>query len=152
MITETGIVTNVTPSMAWIKTTRSSSCKHCASRESCGESNQKEMIVKVKNTLNVDKGDYVVIGLDTKPMMFLTFLLYVFPIILLIIGAMIGNSLAPSFNLNPSLVSMIFGFTFFGFSFLIIRRKNTSLARNESYKPFLVRKKSQVIPVSCSMS
>ena len=151
MITENGIVTNADPSVAWIKTIRSGACESCSSKGSCGTGNQKEMIVTVKNTLNVGKGDHVVIGLETKPILFLTFLLYVFPIILLTIGALIGNSLAPYLKMSPSLVSMISGFSFFGFSFYIIRKKNTSLSTKEAYKPFLVRKKSQVIPATCSI-
>jgi len=152
MITENGIVTQANPSSAWIKTTRSSACEACASRESCGtENNREEMIVIVKNTLNVGKGDPVVIGIKTSPMLFLTFLLYVFPIILLLIGALIGNSLASSLGLDPSFSSIISGFLLFGLSFYIIRKKNTSLAEKEKYKPFLVRKRPQVISSDCSI-
>ena len=152
MITENGIVTQANPSIAWIKTTRSSACESCSSKGNCGtENSQKEMTVTVKNTLGVGEGDHVVIGLETRPILFVTFLLYVFPIILLLIGALIGNSLAPSFHMDPSFVSMIFGFLFFGFSFYIIRKKNNSLSKKEEYKPFLVRKKSNAIPAGCSI-
>ncbi|NOX35510.1 MAG: SoxR reducing system RseC family protein [Deltaproteobacteria bacterium] len=152
MITETGIVTDVNPSFAWVKTTRSSACKSCSSRESCDTAgDQQEMTVMVKNTLNVEKGDTVLIGLESRHVLYLTFLLYVFPIILLVTGALIGNSLAPFFNMNPSLISMFSGSLFFGLAFYIIRRKNNSLSKKEEYKPFLVKKKSQVIPASCSM-
>ncbi len=152
MITENGIVTHATPTIAWIKTIRSGACEGCSSKGSCGTAeNQKEMTVTVKNTLNVEKGDNVIIGLETGPILFLTFLLYVFPIILLTIGAVIGNGIAPLFQMNPSLVSMVFGFSFFGLSFYFIRKKNNSLAKNQAYKPFLVRKRSQVIPAGCSL-
>ena len=152
MITENGIVTNTNQSIAWIKTTRSKACEHCVSKESCKTpASQEEMTIMVKNTLNVENGDHVVIGLETRPILFVTFLLYVFPIILLLIGALIGNSLAPSFHMDPSFVSMLFGFLFFGFSFYIIRKKNSSLSKKEEYKPFLVRKKSHAIPAGCTI-
>jgi sigma-E factor negative regulatory protein RseC len=152
MITENGIVTNANSSTAWVKTTRSSACESCSSRETCGTAEgQKEMTVTVKNTLHVEEGDHVVIGLETRPILFLTFLLYVFPIILLIMGALIGDSLAPALKMNPSFVSMISGLLFFGLAFYIIRKKNESLSKKEAYKPFLVRKRSQVIPTGCSM-
>ncbi len=151
MITENGIVTQVSPSVAWVKTIRSGACKSCATRDSCGTANgQKAMIITVDNTLNVKEGDQVVIGLETRSMLFLTFLLYVLPIIVLIIGAAIGNGIAPSLNVNPSLLSMFVGFSFFGLTFYFIRKKNDSLSKNNAYKPFLVRKKSQVIPTGCS--
>ncbi len=151
MITENGIVTSATDSTAWIKTIRSGACEHCSTRNSCGTAeNQKEMIVTVQNTLKVEKGDHVLIGLETGPVLFLTFLLYVFPIILLTIGALIGNSIAPVIQMDPSIISMIFGFSFFGLSFYFIRKKNNSMSNKDKYKPFIVRKKTHIIPVNCS--
>ncbi len=93
----------------------------------------------------------MVVGLETKPLLFLTFLLYVFPILLLILGAIIGHNMAPLFQINPSLFSMVTGFIFFGFSVFIIRKKNKSLSKKNEYKPFLVRKKPPVIPEGCSL-
>jgi sigma-E factor negative regulatory protein RseC len=152
MITETGIVTDTNSSLAWIKTNRAGACEGCSSKASCGTANsQKELIVKVKNTLNVAKGDQVVIGIETRPILFLTFLLYVFPIILLTAGALIGNGIAPYLQMNPSLISMIIGFSFFGLSFYFIRKKNKSFEQKDEYKPFLVRKKANAIPVGCSI-
>ncbi|MCF6246823.1 MAG: SoxR reducing system RseC family protein [Desulfobacula sp.] len=153
MITEDGIVTTADTSTAWIKTTRSGACESCSSQKSCGTANSKtEMIVSVKNTLNVEQGDHVIIGLQTRPIMFLTFLLYVFPILMLIIGALIGDTISSTLDTNTSLTSMFFGFIFFGLAFYYIRQKNHSLAKKDSYKPFLVRKKSQAVPANCTLS
>lgn len=154
MITENGIVTDVNSSLAWIRTIRSGTCATCSSKDSCGTSlhGQKEMILSVKNTLNVAKGDQVVIGLEAKPLLIISFLLYVFPVLCLILGALIGNSLAPHFRINPSLLSLVLGFLFFGAAFLMIRKKGRSLSTREAYKPFLVRKKSTPIPGGCSLS
>ncbi|MFA5903255.1 MAG: SoxR reducing system RseC family protein [Desulfobacula sp.] len=147
MITENGIVTDVDSSLAWIRTIRSGTCESCSSKDSCttSHSTKKEMVIAVKNTLNVKKGDQVVIGLETKPLLVVTFLLYVFPVILLILGALIGNSMAPSFHMNPSLASLVMGILFFCTAFFIIRKKSLSLSKNPSYKPFLVRKRSATV-------
>jgi sigma-E factor negative regulatory protein RseC len=153
MITENGIVTSATPATAWVKTVRSGACESCSSKKSCGTANsQKEMVVSVKNTLKVAEGDHVVIGLETAPVMFLTFLLYVFPILMLIAGALIGNQFGPAFSLNPSASSMIVGFVFFGIAFGVIRAKNRSMSDNQAYKPFLVRKKPQAVVANCTLS
>jgi sigma-E factor negative regulatory protein RseC len=152
MIKENGIVTKANPSVAWVKTIRSAACESCASKKSCGTPGSlEEMIVTVKNTINVVKGDHVVVGLESRPMLFLTFFLYVFPIISLTIGAIIGDSIAPSFQQDPSLISMVMGFLFFGLSFWIIRMKNNSLSKKKKFQPFLVRKRSAASPV-CSSS
>ena len=140
MITEYGIVTQANESSAWVKTTRSSACEGCSSRESCGVHEGKEMNVVVKNTIGVKQGDRVVIGLETKPMLFLVFLLYLFPIICLLIGALTGDALAPLVSMSPSLGGLILGGAAFGLAFLIIRLNHSRLNSKDEYKPFLVKK------------
>lgn len=153
MITENGIVIRATMETAWIKTTRSAACESCTSKDSCGTSHHgsKEMTVSVKNTLAVEKGDPVVIGIETRPMIYLSFLLYVFPIILLVIGAVIGDSIAPSLQLNNSLASMVLGFICFAAAFLVVRKKQADLSGKEEYKPFLVRKRSRSTLDHCAI-
>ena len=153
MITENGIVTQANQGTAWIKTTRSAACESCTSKESCGTSHHgsKDMIVTVKNTLGVKQGDAVVIGIETKPMIILSFLLYVFPIILLVIGAVVGDSLAPILQTNNSFTAMVTGFTLFGLAFLIVRKKQSTMSEKDEYKPFLVRKKSSSAVDGCAI-
>ena len=153
MITENGIVTKASPATAWIKTIRSAACESCSEKNSCGTSHHesKEMTVVVKNTLAVEPGDTVVIGVETKPMIYLSFLLYVFPIILLVIGAIIGDSIAPSFQWNKSITAMAVGFSFFGLAFLVVRNQQARMSKKDEYKPFLVRKKSHSATGACSI-
>lgn len=153
MITENGIVTTADKTSAWIRTVRSGACEHCASKNSCGTvQEQKAHIIQVNNTLNVTSGDHVVIGLKTSPMMYLTFLLYVFPIIMMIIGALIGDTFSEQFNMNPSVSSVITGFLFFGLSFYFIQKKNNALSENNDFKPFLIRKKKPSVLPDCHLS
>ncbi|MCG8632530.1 MAG: SoxR reducing system RseC family protein [Desulfobacterales bacterium] len=153
MITENGIVTRATSDTAWIKTIRSAACESCSSKDSCGTGHHgsQEMNVAVKNTLGVEKGDPVVIGIESKPMIYLSFLLYVFPIILLVIGAVIGDSIAPSLHMDESASAMVVGFLFFGAAFLVVRKKQAAMSGKDEYKPFLVRKKSRSAIDSCSI-
>ncbi len=106
------------------------------------------MTIIVPNTLGVKKDDRVVVGVNSAPMLFLSFLLYVFPIILLIIGALIGDFLAPVLEFNSSVLSIGFGFLLFVLAFLIIRKKQAGMSEKDEYKPFLVRKKSSLSPES----
>ena len=151
MLKENGIITRADETTAWVKTTRSGACGSCATKKSCHTANSiREHTFTVQNTLNVKKGDYVVIGLQTRPMIFLSFLTYVLPVLLLIAGAIIGNSIAPIFQFNSSAASMVVGFSFFALAFYIIRKLHPSLSQNTAYKPFLLRKRLQTIPSSCS--
>lgn len=151
MITENGIVIQTTDATAWIKTNRTAACESCASRDSCGGGHHpsQEMTVEVENTLGVAKGDHVVIGIETKPVMLLTFLVYVVPIICLVAGALAGDILAHSYDLDPSFTAMASGFSLFGIAFLIIRIKSSRLNAKEGYRPFLVRKRNALVSASC---
>jgi len=153
MITENGIVTQANKQTAWIKTIRSAACESCSEKDSCGTSHHgsQEMTVSVKNSLGVVVGDAVVIGIETKPMIILSFLLYVFPILLLVTGAVIGDSLAPALQMNKSITAMVFGFTFFGAAFLVVRKKQAAMSEKDEYKPFLVRKKSDSATEGCGI-
>ncbi|HCY84501.1 MAG TPA: Fis family transcriptional regulator [Desulfobacteraceae bacterium] len=153
MITENGIVTQSNDKTAWVKTTRSAACESCSSKDSCGTSHHgsQDMIVTVKNTLCVQAGDNVVIGIETKPMLYLSFLLYVFPVLLLLVGALVGDTLAPLIDMNKSLAAMLLGFFSFAAAFLVVRKKQATLSGNDAYKPFLVRKKSRSAIEGCAI-
>ncbi len=140
MVTEEGIITSTLSSQAWVKTVRSKSCESCEARDSChtGDSS-KEMIVQVTNTINAGIGDRVVLGFQTSSLLKLTFMLYVFPIILLIVGAALGQSIAPQLNTDQTLTSIFVGFGFFGLAFGIIRLTSNRLEKQKEYKPFLIR-------------
>ena len=139
MITEEGIITKTTDSTAWIETVRSKACDSCHSKDSC-DAQRDTMFVQVDKTLDVDPGDRVVIGFRTSPLLKLSFMLYVFPIILLITGASLGQYAAAFIHTDPSLTSLGAGIGAFALSFLIVRVTGNRLSVKSEYKPFMLRK------------
>jgi sigma-E factor negative regulatory protein RseC len=153
MITEYGIVTQATPETARVKTNRTAACQGCAGKDSCGTMHRgQEMTVDVPNTLGVRTGDAVVIGIQTKPALLLTFLVYVVPILFLVIGALIGDAVAPLLKINASFLAMVLGFLSFGTVFFILHKKSAALNQKKGYHPVLIRKTKPVIPSSCQPS
>ncbi|MBF0204888.1 MAG: SoxR reducing system RseC family protein [Desulfamplus sp.] len=140
MMTKEGIITKIIGKTAWVKTRRSKSCDSCESRDSCGEHSRiQEMTIQIENSLNASTGDMVVVGFKSSPLLKIAFLLYVFPIILLIIGAAIGESISITLNTDKSLTSLIAGILFFTISFLVIRLINNAWANKKEYQPFMMR-------------
>ena len=140
MATEKGVVTKVGPATAWVKTTKTSACESCTARDSChtlGGGNEAE--IEVINTAGAKEGDNVVIRFETSSLLKATFLLYVFPIILLVIGAVIGQQAAPYLNFNPSGFSAVIGFSFFFAAVLTIKFKANRLARKNEYRPKIIK-------------
>lgn len=151
MITEYGTVTRTDSGTAWIKTSRTAACEGCTAKDSCGTMHTgQEMVIEVSNTLGVQAGDAVIIGIETKPVMLLTFLVYVVPIICLLVGALAGNALAPFIHINPSFLAMVLGFSSFGAAFFILHKKSAALNKKQGYKPVLVRKTKPIVPASCA--
>ena len=140
MATEEGIVIKLGDRTAWVRTTRSSACNHCASRESCHTGEQgKDMEVEVTNPLGAKIGDRIVLYFETASLLKAAFLLYVFPVLCMLAGAALGHWLSPRYDINPSLGSAVTGFLGLVLSFLLVKMRGDRLARKDNYKPRIVR-------------
>jgi sigma-E factor negative regulatory protein RseC len=153
MITENGIVTQATPDVALVKTNRAAACEACTAKGSCGTIHQgKEMTVEVPNTLGVEPGDSVLIGMQTKSALLLTFLIYIVPILCLVAGALIGDTLGPLLRINASFAAMVLGFSFFGIAFFILHKKSSAMNQKNQFKPVLIRRTKSVTAPACKPS
>jgi len=140
MATEQGIVIKTDSRTAWVKTIKSASCAGCSAKGSCHSKGAgEEMEVNAINEAGARKGDRIVLSFETSSLLKATFLLYVFPILLLIIGAAIGQEMAPKFDFNPSGFSAIIGFIFFFAALLIIKTAANRLARKNEYRPKIIK-------------
>jgi len=150
LATEQGVVTKIGPDTAWVKTTKSGACESCSSRGSChslGGGN--DMEVEAANPVGAKVGDTVIIGFETTSLVKLTFLIYIFPIISMGIGAVIGNETGPGIGWDPSDFSALLGFTFLFASFLLIRFLGKGLEKKKEYQAYIVRiKKGKPSPVA----
>lgn len=140
MATEQGIVTKTDSSAAWVKTIRTGDCAGCTARGSCHSlGNNAEMEVKAINQAGAQVGDRIVLLFETASLLKATFLLYVFPILLLIAGAAIGQEIAPYIDFNPSGLSAFTGFSFFIAAVLIIKARANKMALKKEYRPKIVK-------------
>jgi sigma-E factor negative regulatory protein RseC len=94
-----------------------------------------KMEVRAINEVGAKVGDRIVLSFKTSSLLKASFLLYVFPILLLIVGAAIGQEMAPRFDFNPSGLSAIMGFAFFFVALLIIKTMADKLAKKNEYRP-----------------
>jgi sigma-E factor negative regulatory protein RseC len=143
MAVEQGIVIRIGaqgPATAWVITTRSSACESCASRDSCNPgANGKTQEVEAINAAGAKVGDHIQLTVGTRAMLKATFLVYVFPILSLLAGALIGDRIAPGLGLHPSAASVIMAFILFAFALVIVRLGGQCMARKEAYRPKIVR-------------
>jgi sigma-E factor negative regulatory protein RseC len=150
MATEEGIVFKMgstAAGTAWVKTTRSSACAACSSKNAChADGGGKEMEVEAINTADARVGDRIVLNIKTASLLKATFLLYVFPILAMIGGAVLGQVVAVMRGSDPSGFSALFGFLFFGLAFIVIRIAGRRLSTNASYKPEIIKVRGHHLP------
>ena len=141
MATEFGIVTRISdPGMAVVATVRSGACESCTAKGMCqtlGGGSEAE--VNAVNSVNAQVGDRIVISFQTRSLISAMFLLYVFPILWLLAGAVIGHNYADTFGMNPSALSAIIGFLFFFMAIYFVRTKGNQLAKRDEYQPKIIR-------------
>ena len=140
MATEKGIVLRTDSETAWVKTVRSSACEGCAARGSCNTTGDgQDMEVKAINSVGASVGDQIVLSFETASLLKATFLIYVFPIILLIAGAALGQALAPLIGFSPSALSVLMGFAFFFIALFIVKSRANRMAQKNAYQPKITK-------------
>ena len=66
-------------------------------------------------------------------------MLYVLPILLLIIGAVIGQQISPVIQISSSTSSIIVGFLFFAATVWIIKSKAKKMEAQNQYQPRIIK-------------
>ncbi|MGB9499431.1 MAG: SoxR reducing system RseC family protein [Dissulfuribacterales bacterium] len=152
MAKEEGIIIKYNKTTAMVKTIQSTACDSCSEKDVCKTTGGgKIMEVEAINTANAKLGDLVVVSFDTGQLFMLSFMLYVFPIIAMIIGALFGEHIAKNFNANPSTFSAIFGFSFFFISMGIVKLKDKKARKSGKYRPEIIKIKRKAQP-GCPVS
>ena len=138
MINETGTVIKLkTADIAIVLCQKNSACAHCSAEGVCnpGDTGQARS-VEAYNSVGAQVGDQVRLSVSTRSFLRSSFLLYIVPLIALIIGAFIGQEIAPSFEngLDANALSAIMGTGLMALSFLVIRMSNKLLSKKD-YMP-----------------
>jgi len=145
---EEGIITRVPGAdTAYIVTRRATACEGCSERHLChATSGDREIEVEAANPVHAEAGDTVMVAFKTNQLVRLAFMLYIFPIIALVIGAVLGDSIAPNFGGDPSVFAAVFGFLFFGIALWAIKLKDKQAKKTGQYRPVIVKIKKKGPP------
>lgn len=112
--------------------TRSSACGDCSS---CGGCEAEAINLNASNDIDAKVGDFVEIEYNTKNMLKSTLLVYIFPLIMLVIGIIIGNNIElGSLANSKDLISFLFGVLLMFISYIIINRIDKKVKANHFFK------------------
>ena len=140
MSAERGIVENVEPGWAWVKTKRSSACASCNNRHHCSVvEGGDQMLVKAQNTVDAKKGDEVELYLSTKTKLKGTAIVYLLPVLGIFVGAFSANPLSQALGLNPSLGMAFFTLAGLVASVLLMRHLANRMTAKQALTPLVKR-------------
>ncbi|MBW1734448.1 MAG: SoxR reducing system RseC family protein [Deltaproteobacteria bacterium] len=139
MVTERGIIEDVTGQKTLVRISKSSACATCESRGSCEVSSGRSMLVEVANDLGGGKGDHVELSVPSGALLKLSLLVYILPIATLIGGAFAGAAVAGALGLPVSLASVLAGFLFMGITFYLLKRLDRSSRDRGKFQPRMTR-------------
>jgi sigma-E factor negative regulatory protein RseC len=123
MIEESASVVEVRGGRALVQTVRSSGCEHCAARGACaGLGGGREARVWVEDPLGVHPGERVVVAVPEGAVVRASIWVYLVPVVALLLGALLGNALAPRIGLSPDLGAAGLGVAAMVLAFLATRR------------------------------
>jgi positive regulator of sigma E activity len=97
------------------------------------------MEVDVINTIGARAEDRVVIYFGTAPLLKASFLLYFFPVLIMMGSAFVGHQVASVRHWDPSLGAAGFGFCGLAGALLLVRSMGRKLATRKDYKPKIIR-------------
>ena len=141
MATEEGIVVKVDSSTAWVKCIKSAACESCSAKAFCNTAGGSDDDVEVEaiNAVGAKVNDRVTISFETSSLLKVSFLVYIVPVLFLILGVVIGNKIAPIFNYDQSIFSVLVGFLFLVAAFFFVKAKGKDLSTKDAYKPKIIR-------------
>lgn len=140
MTSERGIVESVESGWAWVLTRRKEMCERCGHRGSCHiVQGSDRMVIKAKNLAHARKGDEVELYLSTKTKLKGLFILYMFPVLGLSVGAFSANSLSEALRLNQNLGMVLFTLSGLIVAFLLARFLAGRMEASQKLTPLVSR-------------
>lgn len=91
------------------------------------------------NPIGAMVGDRIQLSISTASLIKATFLLYLFPILCMLIGGIVGNALAPRFKMDVSITAAIAAFLCLAAAMLVVRVGGNRMARQPKYRPRIIR-------------
>lgn len=140
MSVEKGTVDSIEGGWAWVSTRRKDMCGHCRHHGTCQMVDGLDrMIVKARNAARARIGDEVELYVSTKTKLKGQFVLYIFPVLGLLIGAFSANSLSRLLGLNQNVGMAIFTLGGLILAFLLARFISKRMETRQELTPMVSR-------------
>jgi sigma-E factor negative regulatory protein RseC len=140
MLEEQGLVVSLQGQFASITPVEQSGCQSCASNSMCGSAllkplfGKRQYLLIAKNSVNARPGEQVTIGLNRMALVISSLMVYLLPLLMLILGAIVGKAIAHNFGVEISeFVSILTGLGSAFLTFIVVGR----LVRSNYFSKYL---------------
>ena len=137
---ELGIVKQVLDQKVEVEIDPSNACGNCANKSAChlDEYGTKRTLV-ANSLLEVHTGDWVQVEVKSANAIFSAFLIFIFPIICLGSGFLVGSQFGQKWGILASLIGFILGL-------LIVHQLDKWIGRKKSFQPRITKIVQQCTP------
>ena len=140
MIQERARVLRIADDVAWVRCETQAGCQRCAEGRGCGGGIFARLLgdrlqeIPVKMTDAVQPDDWVMVGLEPAAVQNAAFLMYGLPLLLLLLGAVLGDAMTGDIG---ALVGAALGL---GGGFLLAHRLVATAGLGERFHPVMLRR------------
>ena len=153
---ETVQIIAVREGQAYISAQRQSSCGHCSARSGCGTSvlsryiGRRSMQMWVEDPIGVKVNDEVVIQLQESGLFRASILFYLFPLLLFLAFALLGEHMTQVLELESELLVMLFAGVGLAVSFVWLHKSEKKIIHDNRLRPVIIKrsKRFSIIPVA----
>lgn len=149
MIEELAVVIHAEKDQVWVETHRSSACSSCSINEGCGTGklagifNGRPSHVRVASEIQLQPGDRVVIGLRESALLVSSLRVYIIPVLLMILGAVLGNLI---FTTVKEGMTVLLGVAGLGGGFAWLRMVSPRIQADARFQPVVLRRITTACP------
>lgn len=145
MIEEAGQVVRQEGDFAWVAVRRQAGCSSCSAQSGCGTASlsrwfgRKSHEVRARNPINARPGEDVVVGISESALVKTALRLYLMPLLALLAGGLIGESLAAAWGGGDGVVALS-ALGAFTATLWWLRRRMAHLASVDEYQAVILRR------------
>lgn len=153
MIEETATVIAIEQGQLVLQASTRTACGSCAAKQGCGTSvlsgwlGRKVVHIRADNTVDAQVGDEVVIGLGEDALLSGSVWIYLLPLLVMLLSALLADQLLESGRQGRDLLVMLAAVTGFGLMLLVARTRLLADSRIGRLSPVVLRKTARRNPV-----
>ncbi|WP_297789690.1 SoxR reducing system RseC family protein [uncultured Anaerococcus sp.] len=131
-VTKEGIVVDNNKGKLTIQIFRNGACGSCAASGSCAESKTTE--IELFSYEDIKKGDRVVIEGSYNEVTKLTAFVYIFPVVMILIGAVLPNVFLKNTSIDMNLLTLLSVIVFLSISLVFVKRLDNKVKNRNIMK------------------